>query len=349
MKRFIMAMMSMVMLAGCANPYTSKSQIGSVGRESIRQENLILFSDLEKGFQDNNMKLIKVTPLDAPEEQYNFEDDRVTITVMVDALTFQDEQFVSDIFIDPLNNYMKLAEHPAVKIMADMMGEEQLLAWVADRENGRTQAGKNHKNIQELLAMDRCYLFYEYWSGSDRRGLGFSWAFKPSISTAFEKIARQLEEDGMLTTGYIQGAGGETLTATNSGYYLLQRMAHSVGEDIAVDIDQAAAYQVMHDKNKPGNYSVQLYGYMRSDLTYPAHVEDMPGLDEITQLMNMGQEEFTAITDEINKELTEAKKIRNNNLRGEYYFQGEVGGYRYIITVPQGIAVYNFTVLIEKI
>lgn len=349
MKRFIMAMMSMVMLAGCANPYVSKSQIGSVGRESIREENLILFSDLEKEFQDNNMNFIKVTPPDAPKEEYKFEDDRVTITVTVDAFTFQEGHFISDVFIEPLNNYMKLSEHPAVKIMADMMGEEQLLAWVADRENGRTQAGENHENIQELLALDRCYLFYEYWSGSDTRGLGFRWAFKPNISKAFEEIARQLEENGMLTTGYIQGAGGETLTATNPDHYVLKRMAHSVGDDIAVDIYQAAAYKVMHDKNEPGNYGVQLYGYMRSDLAYPAHVEDMPGLDKITQLMNMGQEEFAAITDEINKELTEAKKIRNNNLSGEYYFEGEVGEYRYIITVPQGIAVYNFTVLIEEI
>lgn len=347
----------MLLLTGCVNSNASMSGIGEVGIDTIRQEliynteqeGIILLSDLEKEFQNNNMPLIKNTHPDAMKGQYNLEDDRARITILVDSLTSPGHQFISDIFIEPLNNYMLLFEHPAIKIIADVMGEEQLLTWVAERESEMTQAGKNNEMIQELLAIDRCYLFFEYRPESDTRRLDFRWALKPDISMAFEEIAHYLEQNGMLITGYIEGTGGESLIATNSEYYILKKTAYSMDKKIPIDIDQAAAYQVMHDKNKPGNYSLQLHGYMRDDLSYPTQLEAMPGLDKITQLMDMGQEDFLAIADEINKELTEAKRIRNNNLNGVYYFEGELGGYRYIITVPQGILLYNFTVLIEKI
>ena len=62
----------------------------------------------------------------------------------------------------------------------------------------------------------------------------------------------------------------------------------------------------------------------------------------------MDQEDFLAITAAINKELTEARKVQNENLQRESYVEGSVGAYHYTINVPQGWGTYRFTVLIEE-
>lgn len=357
MKKLTMCMvMSMMVLVGCTSPGNSASKVREMGKESFwqgltydtEQDNMILFSDLEEAFKINNIPLIKETYPDALSGQYNFNDDRISITVLVDEFIWPGHELVSGVFIEPRNNYMLLSEHPSVESVARVMGKEGLLTWLADREGEMTQAGKSNQNINDLLAIDRCYLYFDYQSASDTRRLAFKWMPKPHIAKAFEEIAPRLEENGMLTTGYIEGPGGETLIMANSPYYLLTKMGY-FSSDNKVVVEKAAAYQIMHNTKKPDTYSVQLSGYMRGDLAYPTQIEAMPGLEEISQRMNMGQKEFMAITGEINKELTEAKRVRNNIYSGDYYKEGEVGEYRYVITVPQGMAVYNFTVLMEKI
>ena len=113
------------------------------------------------------------------------------------------------------------------------------------------------------------------------------------------------------------------------------------------DVGQAVAYKVMVNKDKPNNYSVQLYGYMKEELSYKTKVETMPGLDEITKLMNMDEKDFTHITEKVNEELTKARELLNYNLQREYYSEGDIGDYHYTVLVPEGFDVYRFTVLIE--
>lgn len=352
MKKVIMGViLTMIILVGCTGPKTFVSDITEVkglayGQE---QEDMILFSDLEKEFQNNNINLIKESYDEEVRGHYSLEDDQVRITVLVDTRAFPDQPFVSGVFIDRLNKDTLLSEQPAIKAIASLMGEEQVITWVAAQEEKTTGVSKSNEPIKDVWGIDRCYLFFEDWPERDTRRLEFRWALKPHIPVIFEAVAGQIQESGLLVTGYLEGPGGETLVATNPQYYLLKRIPYPKGEKIPLGIDQAAAYQIMHDTNKTGSYSVQLYGYMGDDLAYPARVEAMPGLKEIIQLMNMGQDEFAAIADQVNRELTEAKRIRNNIYKGEYYVEGEVGEYRYTITVPQGIVIYNFTVLIEKI
>lgn len=345
-----------MVLVGCTGQDFTSYQILEGVKESFKQgqiyttdqEDAVLLSALEKELERSKISLIKARDLDGQSGQYDFADDEISMTILIDEQVSLGHSLVSSIYIQAKNNYMRLADHPAIKAVAKVMGEEQLLTWLAEREGEMTQAGKINDDIRAVLALGRCYLSFDYWSGSDTRYVDFSWAFKPHVPESFTAIANQLEDEGLLVTGYVEGPGGETLTATNSHYYRLKRMASS-RKSKPVGLNHAAAYQLMHDKNKPGSYSLQLYGYMRDDLAYPSKVEEMPGIDELAQLMKIGQETLGAITAEINAGLTEAKKARNKHYSGDYYREGRVGEYRYIITVPQGILVYNFTVLIEKI
>ncbi len=358
MKRLIIAVTtSMVLLVGCASQSSTVTQIREGGRETYQegliydteQEDAILFSDLEKEFKNNNMVLTEDDHPDALRGVYKFDDGRVNIRVLVDEFIVADRPLVSGVFMEPRNNYMLLGDHPGVKAIASVMGKDHLLTWLADREGEMTQAGIDKKDIEEILTMGRSYLSFNYSARSDTRRLEFKWAFQPEIPRVFEGIGGQLEEDGMLITGYIKGAQGETLVATSSNYGLFAQNSFFANEKMQENVDKAVAYEVMHDTTRPDTYSVQAHGYMRGDPAHPKQVEAMPGLDKISQRMNMGQDAFLAITAEINKELEEAKRVRNNVYKGVYYVEGEVGEYRYAIAVPSGNVLYNFTVLLEKI
>lgn len=346
--------MSIIILTGCVGPNSSVSQIGGLEGEAIireslydvEQEGAITLEALEKEFRNNKMNLVNVSEDGATTAHYHLEekDDEENITILVDTVTSPDNPIISEIV---MSDSKDLSQHPMVKIIASVMGEEKLLTWVAEQEGRVKGADKSNDIIMEVLPLERCYLSFEYWPGSEEKTLNFLWALKPHISMAFEEIARQLENQGMMTTGYIEGLGGSTLTATNSDYYLLTRRGYNTEKKIDPDIGQAVSYRVMHDI-KSGDYSIQLYGYMMEDLSYITEVETMPGLDELTQMMGMGQEDFLAITGAINKELTEARKLQNENLRRDTYVEGSVGAYHYTINVPSGWGTYRFTVLIEE-
>ena len=142
MKRFITGMIiSMMVLVGCGGPDATTKQIREGGRETFlpgsrydtEQEDAILFSDLQTEFQKSNMHFIKDRHPDALTEEYYIEDDRVTITVLVDKLIWQEHAYVKDIFIAPRNNYMILSKQPEVKAVASVIGEYELLNWMVEK------------------------------------------------------------------------------------------------------------------------------------------------------------------------------------------------------------------------
>lgn len=348
MKRLIIGIaLSMALLTGCVGG--NQEPIIQEALYDVEQDDMLKFSDLTKEIEQSGINFERVSGEDDPTMQYSYSDDNGHIIVFVDGLASPDHQIIRQIII---RSELDLSQHPMVKILAPIVGEEKLLAWVAKQENQVAETAKQKDEeqiIQDVLALNRSYMFFEYWPGSKYKVLEFTWAPKPHIPVDFEEIAQQLEEHDIQTTSYIEGVGGQTLTATNSDYYSLTKTRHNRTDGIEPkgDIGQAAAYKVMGNKDKPNNYSVQLYGYMEENLSYKTRVEEMPGLDEITKLMNMDEEDFSRITEKVNEELTKARELLNYNLQQEYYLEGDVGDYHYIIMVPEGIKVYRFTVLIE--
>ena len=273
MKKLIAGIaMSIMILTGCAGPGASISQIGGLEEGTVIQETLyeveqegvITLEALEKELKNNNINLVKVSGEVYSFAQYNVEDDEGRIIIFTNTSVSPGNQIISSITIDHSSG---LSQHPIVKGIANVMGEEKLLTWVGEQEGRVKGADDNNDDIMEILPLGRCYLSFEYWPGSETKTLKFSWALKPHISKAFQEIARQLEDQGMITTGYIKGPGGETLIATNSDYYLLTKRGSHRGQAVDMDISQGATYRIMHD-SQSGHYSVQIYGYIKEDLSY---------------------------------------------------------------------------------
>ena len=331
----------MALLTGCRG--VGQEPVNKGALNNIEQDGMIVFSDLEKELQEAGMNFERVSEDDSPITEYIYKDGAEWIMVSLHGLTSPDNQIIRQIIIQ---SQLDLSQNPMVKILAPIIGEEKLLNWLKEQEKQVAQANEE-KIIQDVLALDRNYIFYESWPGHEERVLEFTWAPKPRVSIEFKAIERQLEEHNLLVTDYIEGLGGQTLTATNSDYYSLTKMRHNRDNRRKGDVGQAVAYKVMVNKDKPNNYSVQLYGYMEEDLSYKTKVETMPGLDEITKLMNMDHESFSKIMEKVNEELTKARELQNYNLQREYYSEGDIGEYHYIVMVPEGFDVYRFTVLIE--
>lgn len=335
MKKLIVGIViGMALLTGCTG--IEQDPIIQESLYNVEQENRIVFSDLEEKFQDADINFARVSETGSPITQYSYGDENGRVTILISP----DYQIINEIIIE---SEQDLSRHPLVKILAPMIGEEKLLTWLAEQEGCREEF------IQDILVLDRNYIYFECWPGYDSQRLEFIWVPKPHIPMELEEIAQQLEDDDLLTTSYIEGIGGQTLTATNLDYYYLTKMRYKRDFKQDVYVGQAATYKVMQSKDTPSNYSLQLYGYMKEDLSYKTKVEKMPGLHAIIKLMNMDQEDFVAITKKINQELTKARELQNYNLQREYYVEGDLGGYHYTIMVPEGIGIYTFTVLIEKI
>ncbi len=332
----------MMILTGCKAP-----EVVSQGEVyDPDQDHMIGFENLKNELEKNGIDIQGDTYEDDFVTHYNLEDDSAQTTILVDTHDSLNRELISQIFISAQNVQTDLSQHPVVKSIAAIMEEEKIIGWVKEVEEQRIQAGEDDR-VNELLVMDRCYLDFKSWSYSDGQTLEFTWAKKPRPSAQFQQIAAQLEDGAMITTGYIEGPGGQSLIATNSDYYYLTRSGHWPYEGLDKDVGQAAAYRLMSGRREPNDYSIQLYGYMKEDLSYTTKVEEMPGLYQITQWMNMDNGDFLAVTDKINKELTKARELQNYNTRHEYYVEGDVGAYHYTLLVPAGMGVYNFTVLIE--
>lgn len=353
MKKIIISMvMSMVLLTGCGS--MKQDAIGMGLDHNVEQAYLELPSDiiakLEKAGVDFH-EYGEEYYFDMPgnyEEDLSFlmpgsyEDEYGRVNFLTDELLSSGRRIVNQITIE---SQWDLSQHPVVKVLAQVMEEEKVLAWVANQEKQVIETNQKEV-IQEFLVQDKNYIFFEYFPGSEIRTLEFVWAPKPSVPEDFKEIAQRLEGHGLLTTGYIEGVGGQTLIATNSNYWFLEKMRYQRDKETPFDKGQAVTYKVMLDGYS--KYSVQLYGYMDEDLSYKTKVEKMPGVSEVMDLIKMDQKGFSAITEKINEELTNAREILNDNLQREYYSEGDIGEYHYTVMVPEGIGMYNFTVLIES-
>lgn len=341
MKKIIIGVViSIICLTGC----------GKMGPNRIEKE---LHDNIEQGYLELSSDIIaKLEKAGVDFYEYedglsftmpaSFENEYGKVTFLTDELLATGRRIVNQITIE---SQWDLSQHPVVMVLAQEMEEEKVLAWVASQEKQVIETNQKEV-IQEFLVQDKNYIFFKYFPGSEIRTLEFVWAAKPSVPEDFKEIALQLEGHGLLTTGYIEGLGGQTLIATNPNYWFFEKMRYQRDKKTSFDKGQAATYKVMLDKSN--QYSVQLYGYMDEDLSYKTQVEKMPGVGEMMDLMKMDQKGFSAITGKINEELTEARTILNDNLQREYYSEGDVGEYHYTVMVPGGIGIYNFTVLIEN-
>lgn len=332
-------MISITLLTGCVG--VDQKTIAQGSQSDMEEEYINISSDLIVELKKIGVTFEKEDGEDSPIVPASYEDEYGRVRFLLEDLISLDDRRINKIFID---SQLDLSQHPVVQVVADTIGDEEILTWLANQEKRVIQTNQE-ETIQELLVLDRNYLFFEYLPGSEIRTLEIEWSVKPKVPMDFEDIANQLEEHGLLITGYIEGMGGQTLIATNPDYCFLEKRKYQ-NREMDTDRGQAATYKVMRDTSN--NYSVQLYGYMGADLSYKTKVENMPGLDEIIELMKMDQEDFTTITEKVNVELSEARELLNDNLQREYYLEGGVGEYHYTVMVPEGIGIYNFTVLIER-
>jgi len=341
MKKIIVSIvLSMVLLTGC----------GNMGQNVLEKK---LDGNVEQGYLELSSEVIaKLEKAGVDFYEYDegipflmpasYENEYGRVTFSTNELLSTDQRIVTQITIE---SQWDLSHHPLVEVLAEVMEEETVLAWLAKQEDQLIKTDQQ-EFIQEAFVQDKNYLFYEYFPGSEIRTLEFVWAPKTYVPEEFIEIADQLKEYDLLITGYIEGIGGQSLIATNPYYYFLEKRRYDRDKKLASDMSQAASYKIMLDKS--GNHSVQLYGYMDEDLAYKTQVEEMPGLGQLVKLTHMGQEDFLAIGEKINEELAEARKLLNDNLQREYYTEGDLGEFRYTVMVPEGIGIYNFTVLIEN-
>lgn len=355
-----------IILTGCIGAKYMGTKINSINTVSavtyespyeMIQDNTIMLSDLEKELQDRGIGLEARNRYNKYTSEYYLEYEGTVINIVCYDITDKKEnEVITDIHMN-WDDKVELNNHPVVESIANLIGKEKVLTWIKEKEEKWDKiAQENSKeesymdSFAEFLNIERCFIHLMGWNSNRgyNRNLEFTWAFVPYVGKEFEGIAGDLERSGLLVTGYIEGAGGNQINAMSPEYNFLEENGYNNDRVDEIDITKSVAYKVMYDKNKKDSYSVQLYGHMREDLSYVTKVEEMAGLDAISRAMNMDGKDFIKLTNQINKELTKARELLNPNLQRDYYIEGEMGEYNYIIAVPSGLRAYRFTVLIEK-